>query len=200
MFRALQGHQCPDDRSAGSSMFYTWFSYNHQAGTPDIAHPYDRDHSTVVLIAFAVFFAFIILYLLAGVVWASVITACAVGLSFCYLKARGRRAEQRRRAALRAAQSRRGRSDAAVVVPAIPAFEYKREGVGGGGATGWAGWAQCVICLGMVQVGEMVRRLPVCKHLFHVECIDMWLRSHLTCPICRAAVGEPTAGMSEPPV
>jgi hypothetical protein len=45
--------------------------------------------------------------------------------------------------------------------------------------------AQCSVCLGMMQVGEMVRRLPLCKHLYHVECIDMWLASHTTCPPCR---------------
>ncbi|KAL6864835.1 hypothetical protein ACP4OV_015986 [Aristida adscensionis] len=183
-------------------MFFSWFSYHHhQAGAPEDAHPYDRDHSAAVLITFAVFFAFIILYLVAGLVWASVVTACAVALSFCYLKVRGRRAAQGRRG------GGGGRSEAAVVVvsaAAIPAFAYKREGGGGGGGGddgggGATGWAQCVICLGMVQVGEVVRRLPACKHLFHVECIDMWLRSHSTCPICRAAV-EPGAGRLEPPV
>ncbi|KAL6624478.1 hypothetical protein ACP70R_031799 [Stipagrostis hirtigluma subsp. patula] len=184
-------------------MFFSWFSHHHRAGLPDTVSPYDdRDHSAVVLITFAVFFSFIVLYLVAGVVWASVVTACAVALSFVILKLRSRRAAQTRRraaAALRVVQSRSGGPEAAAVVPAIPAFEYKREGGGGGG--GATGWAQCVICLGMVQVGEVVRRLPACKHLFHVECIDMWLRSHSTCPICRAAVAEPTAaGMSEPPV
>ncbi|KAL6619518.1 hypothetical protein ACP70R_034657 [Stipagrostis hirtigluma subsp. patula] len=190
-------------------MFFSWFSHHHRAGLPDTVPPYDdRDHSAVVLITFAVFFSFIILYLVAGVVWASAVTACAVALSFVILKVRSRRraAQTRRRAAaaLRVVQSRRGGpADVAVAVPAIPAFEYKREGGGGGGEVdggGATGWAQCVICLGMVQVGEVVRRLPACKHLFHVECIDVWLRSHSTCPLCRAAVGEPTAGMSEPPV
>lgn len=47
----------------------------------------------------------------------------------------------------------------------------------GGGSDG----AHCSVCLGRVQPGEKVRRLPLCKHLYHVECIDMWLASHTTC-------------------
>ncbi|OEL26323.1 hypothetical protein BAE44_0012653 [Dichanthelium oligosanthes] len=180
-------------------MFFSGFSYQHQAGSPApgvaaAASPYDdRDHNLTVLLTFGIFFSFIVLYLVAGVIWASVVTACAVALSFCYLKAR-RRGELSRGAALRAARS--SQPVAAVALSsAIPAFPYKREGVvGGGDATGWA---QCVICLGLVQVGEVVRRMPACKHLFHVECIDMWLRSHLTCPICRADV-VPTDGQPEP--
>uniref|UniRef100_A0A0E0DX64 RING-type E3 ubiquitin transferase n=1 Tax=Oryza meridionalis TaxID=40149 RepID=A0A0E0DX64_9ORYZ len=50
------------------------------------------------------------------------------------------------------------------------------------------GWAQCSICLGLARVGEAVRRLPSCGHLFHAGCVDEWLRAHATCPLCRAAV------------
>jgi hypothetical protein len=181
-------------------MFFS-FSYPRDQLPGD--HGVDRDHSVVVLITFAVFFGFIIIYLIAGVVWASALTACAVVLAVVYLKVR----RHRHAAALsRAVRSSGGAvNDAAVVVAsaAVPSFPYKREGAatrdGCDGAT--TGWAQCVICLGMVQVGEMVRRLLACKHLFHVECIDMWLRSHSTCPICRAVV-EPTGagGRCEPPV
>lgn len=59
----------------------------------------------------------------------------------------------------------------------------QRQRRGGGG-----GWAQCAVCLSIVQEGETVRQLPACKHLFHVGCIDMWLHSHSTCPLCRASV------------
>lgn len=34
----------------------------------------------------------------------------------------------------------------------------------------------------------MGRKLPNCGHVFHAECIDMWLHSHSTCPVCRDPV------------
>ncbi|CAL0301335.1 unnamed protein product [Lupinus luteus] len=46
----------------------------------------------------------------------------------------------------------------------------------------------CVICLSEFQEGEMGRVLPKCNHVFHVDCIDMWLYSHTTCPHCRVSV------------
>ncbi|OIV95644.1 hypothetical protein TanjilG_01438 [Lupinus angustifolius] len=46
----------------------------------------------------------------------------------------------------------------------------------------------CVICLSEFQEGEMGRVLPKCNHMFHVDCIDMWLYSHTTCPHCRVSV------------
>ncbi|KAJ4973081.1 hypothetical protein NE237_006255 [Protea cynaroides] len=47
---------------------------------------------------------------------------------------------------------------------------------------------ECAVCLGTLEEGEMARLLPNCKHTFHVECINMWLISHSTCPICRSSV------------
>lgn len=33
---------------------------------------------------------------------------------------------------------------------------------------------------------ETLRLIPKCDHVFHPECIDAWLVSHSTCPVCRA--------------
>jgi hypothetical protein len=42
----------------------------------------------------------------------------------------------------------------------------------------------CTICLGEYDTGEVLRRLP-CLHSFHQPCIDAWMASNNTCPICR---------------
>lgn len=58
---------------------------------------------------------------------------------------------------------------------------------------------ECSVCLGTIMEESTVRLLPNCKHFFHVECIDTWLGSQSTCPICRT-VAEPTAEPTAPPV
>ncbi|MFS8012243.1 putative transcription factor C2H2 family [Helianthus anomalus] len=45
--------------------------------------------------------------------------------------------------------------------------------------------SSCSICLADYVATDMVRLLPECGHLFHVECIDTWLKVHRTCPVCR---------------
>ncbi|TQD85191.1 hypothetical protein C1H46_029279 [Malus baccata] len=44
----------------------------------------------------------------------------------------------------------------------------------------------CAVCLGEFKEGEYFRTLPECSHSFHVQCIDMWLYSQPSCPVCRA--------------
>ena len=79
-----------------------------------------------------------------------------------------------------------GLADAAGVVAALPAFPY-----GGAPAAAAADGERrrsgvlCAVCLEDVLAGEMVRQLPACRHLFHVGCVDVWLRAHRTCPLCR---------------
>ncbi|GLT90770.1 hypothetical protein SLE2022_086880 [Rubroshorea leprosula] len=43
----------------------------------------------------------------------------------------------------------------------------------------------CPICLSEYQPKEALRTIPDCKHYFHADCIDEWLRMNTTCPLCR---------------
>ncbi|PWA44136.1 RING/U-box superfamily protein [Artemisia annua] len=45
--------------------------------------------------------------------------------------------------------------------------------------------AACPICLSEYHVKENVRCIPECRHCFHAECIDEWLKMNGTCPVCR---------------
>ena len=53
---------------------------------------------------------------------------------------------------------------------------------------------KCTICLSDFEEGEDVRRLP-CMHLFHVECVDQWLKTNKCCPICRVDIDHKIAFM-----
>ncbi|XP_020217631.1 E3 ubiquitin-protein ligase Os04g0590900 [Cajanus cajan] len=46
----------------------------------------------------------------------------------------------------------------------------------------------CPVCLSEFQDDESVRLLPKCSHAFHLPCIDTWLKSHSSCPLCRASI------------
>lgn len=47
---------------------------------------------------------------------------------------------------------------------------------------------ECAICLGIFQDGEKVKVLPNCCHCYHSECVDEWLRTQSSCPLCRASL------------
>ncbi|KAF8747789.1 hypothetical protein HU200_013199 [Digitaria exilis] len=48
---------------------------------------------------------------------------------------------------------------------------------------------ECAVCLSEFDDDETLRLLlPRCAHAFHVDCIDAWLASHVTCPVCRAVL------------
>ncbi|KAF3434423.1 hypothetical protein FNV43_RR25526 [Rhamnella rubrinervis] len=43
----------------------------------------------------------------------------------------------------------------------------------------------CSICLVDYKDTDLLRLLPECNHLFHLKCVDPWLRLKPTCPMCR---------------
>ncbi|PVH47700.1 hypothetical protein PAHAL_4G122800 [Panicum hallii] len=72
----------------------------------------------------------------------------------------------------------RGVGLGASAIAALPAYSYEKK----------SGGDECAVCLGELQRGEVVKQLPACAHLFHDGCVDAWLRSHVTCPVCRSLV------------
>lgn len=58
----------------------------------------------------------------------------------------------------------------------------------------WIG-ADCRICLCSMEVGEDVRALPSCSHVYHAACAERWLATgKASCPICGAEVAEASVG------
>mmetsp|Transcript_20539 Transcript_20539/g.63896 ORF Transcript_20539/g.63896 Transcript_20539/m.63896 type:complete len:198 (+) Transcript_20539:28-621(+) len=46
---------------------------------------------------------------------------------------------------------------------------------------------ECAVCFDSADGNAVFRCLP-CRHRFHRDCIDPWLRSHKTCPVCKTDV------------
>ncbi|PIA43564.1 hypothetical protein AQUCO_01900155v1 [Aquilegia coerulea] len=44
----------------------------------------------------------------------------------------------------------------------------------------------CSVCLSEFEEKESVKVIPYCGHLFHTVCIDTWLLSNVSCPLCRS--------------
>ncbi|XP_010455324.1 PREDICTED: putative RING-H2 finger protein ATL37 [Camelina sativa] len=68
------------------------------------------------------------------------------------------------------------------IIESFPSFLYsevKRLKIGKGGV-------ECAICLKEFEDEETLRWMPPCSHTFHSSCIDVWLSSQTTCPVCRA--------------
>ena len=43
----------------------------------------------------------------------------------------------------------------------------------------------CAICQDVIAIGNVVRKLRGCNHVFHIECIDTWYQRSALCPTCR---------------
>ncbi|RID67495.1 hypothetical protein BRARA_D02573 [Brassica rapa] len=71
-----------------------------------------------------------------------------------------------------------------LVIASLPTFVV---GVNGGDVSA----TECAVCLSLLEEKDTARMLPNCKHVFHVTCIDTWLTTCSTCPVCRTEV-EPS--------
>ncbi|THU59938.1 hypothetical protein C4D60_Mb07t07320 [Musa balbisiana] len=66
-------------------------------------------------------------------------------------------------------------------IDALPLFLYKE-------ILGSKEPFDCAVCLCEFAPDDKLRLLPVCGHAFHLGCIDTWLLSNSTCPLCRGAI------------
>lgn len=48
--------------------------------------------------------------------------------------------------------------------------------------------SSCPICLAEYIAGEIAKSMPECKHCFHIDCVDKWLKLNTTCPVCRKSL------------
>ncbi|KAL2942156.1 E3 ubiquitin-protein ligase ATL9 [Bienertia sinuspersici] len=81
------------------------------------------------------------------------------------------------------------------IIETFPKFAYSRSDQD----TGMKMTGECAVCLGVFEEKETLRLLPKCGHVFHAECVDIWLGMHATCPFCRAILLPEQASTVEGP-
>ncbi|KAL5223278.1 hypothetical protein ABZP36_027991 [Zizania latifolia] len=94
-----------------------------------------------------------------------------------------------------AARSRRVRGLDPAVLEAFPTMAYADVKAHKAGK----GALECAVCLSEFDDDETLRLLPKCSHAFHTDCIDAWLASHVTCPVCRANLVPDAESQTPPP-
>uniref|UniRef100_A0A1J3JU71 RING-type E3 ubiquitin transferase n=1 Tax=Noccaea caerulescens TaxID=107243 RepID=A0A1J3JU71_NOCCA len=67
------------------------------------------------------------------------------------------------------------------LIDALPVFLYKE-------IKGSKEPFDCAVCLCEFSEDDKLRLLPICSHAFHIDCIDTWLLSNSTCPLCRGTL------------
>ncbi|KAG6423295.1 hypothetical protein SASPL_113687 [Salvia splendens] len=73
------------------------------------------------------------------------------------------------------------------LLESLPLFTFRS-------VTGNLTGGDCAVCLSKFEPHDQLRLLPICCHAFHADCIDAWIVSNQTCPLCRSPV---TASDSE---
>lgn len=71
------------------------------------------------------------------------------------------------------------------VIRSIPIMQFKKEG---NRDFGERSFCECAVCLNEFQEDEKLRIIPSCSHVFHIDCIDVWLQSNANCPLCRTSI------------
>ncbi|XVF09247.1 hypothetical protein REPUB_Repub07fG0075700 [Reevesia pubescens] len=77
------------------------------------------------------------------------------------------------------------------VIDALPVFYYKD-------IMGLKEPFDCAVCLCEFLDHEKLRLLPTCSHAFHIDCIDTWLLSNSTCPLCRGTLSGSSFPLENP--
>ncbi|KAM7251085.1 hypothetical protein ACFE04_022968 [Oxalis oulophora] len=76
-------------------------------------------------------------------------------------------------------------------IDALPVFLYKE-------IMGLKEQFDCAVCLCEFSEQDNLRLLPLCSHAFHIDCIDTWLLSNSTCPLCRGNLYTSGLGFENP--
>lgn len=76
-------------------------------------------------------------------------------------------------------------------IDALPVFQYKE-------IVGLKEPFDCAVCLCEFSEKDKLRLLPTCSHAFHISCIDTWLLSNSTCPLCRGTLFAPGYSIENP--
>ncbi|XP_041007283.1 RING-H2 finger protein ATL16-like [Juglans microcarpa x Juglans regia] len=71
------------------------------------------------------------------------------------------------------------------VIRSIPILQFKKEGKRDFGERSFC---ECAVCLNEFQEDEKLRIIPNCSHVFHIDCIDVWLQTNANCPLCRTSI------------
>merc|ERR1719436_101167 len=48
---------------------------------------------------------------------------------------------------------------------------------------------KCLICLEEFGDGDEVKTLP-CLHIYHQKCVERWLGTDNSCPVCKTPIGQ----------
>ncbi|XWS08801.1 hypothetical protein CRYUN_Cryun40dG0031800 [Craigia yunnanensis] len=74
------------------------------------------------------------------------------------------------------------------VIRSIPIFQFKKGG--DNRDFGERIFCECAVCLNEFQEDEKLRIIPNCSHVFHIDCIDVWLQNNANCPLCRTSISS----------